>query len=567
MKISRTASEPLIQDQTNWNEKLSLRLGVLAFTLSVIINLFKFPNYIFTGQMWAEMGTNYFPNSISPSLHNKLFATDSGYIPYPVRWFAAIVSELHLSSSTIPYIYTFSAILISAGLIAGFTATVFRPVIENDYLRFLICLVVSTMADFETRTFVNFTYLANFFLLACIILLAKNKLPKKSLIFIPLLICAKPLLMALTVPFFFYSWRRRDSKSIIVTSAFTILLVIYQVITVVHSRKLGVFAQATKHSLIEKFLATMGYFFGYLAEPFTFIFTMKSIIQIALGVLVFSVIIFVTLKHMIKNYEAIFPILMTLFLYCAINAFAVEDLFNSNYLQLSNTVLFRYTIPIIDCLLILAGIYFDSLLRFFRTKIHIKNDYKVYESVLAVLTCLIVSTGLGRFSEPTSPVLYNSTWGDYAHLIDEGASVCVPLNPIGWTYGQNCSVISTGVTLPTFQGFESIPLLENHNYPISFHFIPSASNLNGIGILVAPTSGKSERISAMFTFTSKTGDIQRDTQLFNVSSSGTFISMRLSGDGSLVSLKTAEVSFSSPLEIPVQSEAPGSGIVVTAYGN
>jgi hypothetical protein len=133
------------------------------------------PDWISSGEMYAEMATNYFRYAQSPDLLVKLFALDAGYIPLPQRLIAALVNLLGFKAAAVPYIYTWLAILLPAFMVGVFCSPVFRPLVRSDAARFIIALIILAVADFETRTFVNFTYFGIFF---CAIVAALALMPE-----------------------------------------------------------------------------------------------------------------------------------------------------------------------------------------------------------------------------------------------------------------------------------------------------------------------------------------------------------------------------------------------------
>jgi hypothetical protein len=120
------------------------------------------PDWALGGEMWAEMATNYFHNANSTSYFQKFLSTDAGYIPAPQRLIAFFGNFFSFPASSIPYFYTWSSIVLTAMLIGTFCLPAFRILVKNDYLRFFTSLAILIVSDFETRTFINFTYFVVF---------------------------------------------------------------------------------------------------------------------------------------------------------------------------------------------------------------------------------------------------------------------------------------------------------------------------------------------------------------------------------------------------------------------
>jgi hypothetical protein len=125
--------------------------------LYVCYQLAMQPGWVLGGEMWAEMATNYFPNANSPSYLQKFFSTDAGYIPAPQRLIAFVGNQFNLPAASVPYFYIWSAIICTGMMIGAFCLGQFRTLVKSDSLRFLTAISILMVADFETRTFINFT--------------------------------------------------------------------------------------------------------------------------------------------------------------------------------------------------------------------------------------------------------------------------------------------------------------------------------------------------------------------------------------------------------------------------
>jgi len=466
-------------------------LFVSAVGFSIIINCLKFPNYIFGGAMWAEMGTNYFANSVSPGISSKFFATDAGYIPYPVRWLSTAFSILNAPSNAIPFIYTGAAILIASTLVSLFALKIFRDVIQSDLLRFLVSLTVSICIDFETRTYINFPYISAFILMACLLLLIQDKLPRYLLMLFPIFICAKPLLMAF-IPLYIFSYLKVKRKRELlekVTFYSVGVLTLLQVATILNSRSEGILKQNLNPSLIESITVTFGYFFGVIAQPFNSIFHFGPAVQILIGFIFLLSLIFFLINNESSLRHKFIAIFSTIFLMCLINSLALPDAFNRNYALLQNNFsIFRYTVPIIACLILALGILFDVA----QKSIFKNNPLKLaLNSFLVFAFILFGSTVFVNIKEPISPTLFNSKWVTYANKIDDGTPVCVPIDPAGWTFERGCRNLTPTVNWTTIAGYsESVLISPEIVFRIKIPESIQRNKVESFGIFVRPLSQK-----------------------------------------------------------------------------
>ena len=116
----------------------------------------------------AKCGPKWPPtyaNAQAPSLVARLMSTDAGYIPLPQRLLALLFhapGATRLQHSIRLQLDRDPAHRGHGGeLLPG----PFRRVVQSDGLRLLVALSVLALADYETRTFINFTYFAAFFIL------------------------------------------------------------------------------------------------------------------------------------------------------------------------------------------------------------------------------------------------------------------------------------------------------------------------------------------------------------------------------------------------------------------
>ena len=72
-------------DALNQNNLLPTLLFFLTICLYIAYQILIQSSWLFSGEMWAEMATNYFVNAQSSSYFTNFFATDTGYIPLPQR--------------------------------------------------------------------------------------------------------------------------------------------------------------------------------------------------------------------------------------------------------------------------------------------------------------------------------------------------------------------------------------------------------------------------------------------------------------------------------------------------
>jgi hypothetical protein len=430
-------------------ELLSQRPVVLF--LATILIYFSYliltqPNWVLAGEMWAEMATNYYKNANAISLYQKLLSTDSGYIPAPQRLIAYVGNILNLPAASIPYFYTWAAAACSALLVGAFNLAPFRALIRSDISRFLVSLVILQMTDFETKTFINFTYYGAFFI-ACITALAatsdQEDVPWWAWV-IPILMVSKPaVLAALPLMTLVCFISRPRFRWITIVS---IMLCLAQLVQMVISQKSGTMAPHQQEpSIWLKLNASFQYFFGllggYIKGPhahMTFFQSKRT------GFYIFLACCLIFYKSTNKSKALIAAGLALLFFNVLLNSFALSDMWNTKLSQLIDLPVYRHIIVgYIGCIMVVAGIL-NVLVTWVQRHI---NTPAYWPITAALFAYWFVWSGWlqqgGLISKvPNSPITQNSQWQAMAPAIEfDQAPLCIPIDPLGWFYTRNCSVL------------------------------------------------------------------------------------------------------------------------------
>lgn len=446
------------------NSLLLIRKPTTLFFITVISYfIFMFtlqPSWMLSGEMWAEMATNYFHHSISANLLEQLFTTDAGYIPLPQRLIAFLGSIFNLPLATIPYYYTYSATIVSGAMAGVFCFREFRNVFQNDLYRFFVAMASLLVIDFETRTFINFSYLivlSGSFILASSLAtsdVSQSNANKNWFFLLPIFVMSKPYaLLVLPAMCLIALFNNKNRKFLQLTVA-TAAMATIQIIQLLISQKLGVMSNLSNNfTVYEKLLATLkysfGFFAGYLMGPRLFHrfygWTLDtrvlspSNLFVIIG-LSFVIAILYATKFRFKTYPLTYIGLSIIGGNFFLNCFALSDQWNISMERLNGLPVYRHVIPcFFSCLLIAAELI--------ERQTHIKKKTLIFTLWFGLSGWF--SFGLGLSKEPGLIVLGNSQWQKNAIPIDtfkgEVGPVCVPINPLGWIYGINCSLLNTDV--------------------------------------------------------------------------------------------------------------------------
>lgn len=480
---------------------------ILAFY--ILYTIAKQGSWAFSGEMWAEMATNYYSNSFNANLFHKFFATDAGYIPLPQRIIAALGYYLGLTTSMVPYYYTWSAIICSALMIGSFSLAIFRPVINNDFVRAMTCVFVLILIDFETRTFVNFSYLSVFFI-AILTTLAITKDADDAPIwawFIPILVLSKPYaftlcpLMLISI----FSVKKRFQRIF----AASLIVAVLQVLQLLYSQRQGVMASEAKMlSLSTKILATVKYFFsflgGYTIGPqfWDKVYALGGTAIIGTG-LISLLIIAATFRYRRNtNLAVIFVGVSLVFFTMLINSFALTARWDSSLQPLQDLPVYRHVISaFFGIILIILGL------------LQAWCNNKKYSFIAGLLLWSTLTGWLHRGvimgNEPKFPVHNNSQWQLMAESIAQGKdTLCIPVDPFSWhIFQKNCRYLNDESQLR----FPSTTQMLKKNQA-DFYMdvvVPKSvteSNLVAIGIPVKPLN-QTTNVALKVTLTTTTGQI------------------------------------------------------------
>lgn len=414
------------------------------FALVLLYSLYLIalqPAWVLSGEMWAEMATNYFLNARSQDWWVRLFATDEGYIPLPQRLMALFVHQAGFGASAIPYVYTWLAIFASAMLVGVICLKPFRVVIPQDSMRFIVALCALMPVDFESRTFINFTYFVAFFVALVSVLAVKNgrgDVPVWSWM-IPLLVLSKPALLA-TLPLMIgaavFSGRR--FKWITVA---TVVVFIAQLVQMYISHEQGVFATAEEYSLWAKLLAGLLYTVGYMSMyGGGFLLKLPPVWLLMHGAVIFVAVACFCMRG--RNRDAL-PLVAAgfcLMLFSMmLNCVALSADWNIDLIQLARRKFHRHSLTAyFGALLMVAGM--ASVLtkpvfnvRFASPQVAVVGLWFLFSGLFFL--------SLSKSKTPSFPVTGSSAWQQNVGLIESGRVACVPLSPFGWYFPKNCYAV------------------------------------------------------------------------------------------------------------------------------
>ncbi len=421
------------RDLRGKHSRIPIVLFAVAITFYCVYLALVQSSWVLGGGMWAEMASNYYPNSISDSLWTRLFATDFGYVPLPQRLIGIVGSSFNLPAAAIPYFYTWSAVILTGAMVGSFCLRPFRVLVQSDALRFVAVLAVILVADFQTRTYINFTYFGAFFIAIIVALAFVDRLndPPWYAWFTPLLMISKPSMFVL-LPLILITAVVSRSRFRWIALAST-LAVFVQACSLLVNKSSVPSNSSQPFSMVEKLHAGVDYSLGYLGG--VFIGRADAIAPMLVGVLLLLVCVatvwrFPSRASVLVLWGASLAVLNTVF-----NSILLSDQWNMSIdrlavhqLAIDRNVMLTY----FGVVLIVVG-----LLATWVERVGTPNTLRVAVVAPAAFVSWFVVSGwavaAASMNElPPSPILGNSQWERMSAAIDSDVPVCVPVDPMGW---------------------------------------------------------------------------------------------------------------------------------------
>jgi hypothetical protein len=480
-------------------------LFALAVLFYPVHQLLTRGELLLSGSMWAEMGTNYYATTQDPSLVQRLFATDAGYIPLPQRLIALAGGTLGIPPATVPFLYAGSAILLAALLIASFCLPVFRAVVTSDGMRFVLAITLMLVPDYETRTFINFTYFAVVPIVAVTALAAVQRdrdVPAWAWI-LPVFMLSKPgVLAALPAMVLVAVVSRPRFRWITLVSVVAGLIQAFQL--ALSSSSGSSLLQASDQSALSKLITALKYTLGFTGRlvlgPGTTLGAYPLMFA-GLVVLVASVAATVFLRS--RAAPLVWIGLSLILFTMLIDTFSFSAAFTRDLAMLSNPSFDRrFVVALIGALFVVTGLV-AMLVEGPRTaaaaarlgRFPVARMTSVVGT--AVLAAWLFLAGWSDYAAVINrtfgvPVANVSQWEQMSPLINSGEPVvCVPLDPFSWVYGRNCDNLSEKV-IPFYYGWR--PTQQEDGTSTVDLTVPRevrGSKLASLGVLVRPQSGMS----------------------------------------------------------------------------
>jgi hypothetical protein len=414
----------------NADENIPKLFFYLLISLYLFFQIWSLPNWIFGGDMWAEMATNYYHNSIIEPLYSQFLITDAGYLPIPQRLIAFFGSVLGLNSSMIPYYYTWLSSFLSAVLVGVFCLSSFRVVIESDFLRFCVCIVNLLVIGFEESTFINFFYLATFFILVCCLYILNNKKTPVWFWLIPLFVISKPAVLAV-LPIVLFCAIKSDLRFRKI-AFFTCIMGLIQLFQMWYSRShIGTFS--LERSLADIFYISYEMFFTSIGKYVIGNIVSSSQTAFYLGMVFFAFCMIILSFSSSKNRMLIIFGLLLSLENTFLNSVSL-DYWNGN-IDIFNVLFFnRHTwVTYIGIIFVVVGFILIIFENIFRKN----NKYFSIASSTIFILWFVFSGWVEHIRTPMREPSLTYEWQKSVKNTGNDEIKIININPRGWTYEYN----------------------------------------------------------------------------------------------------------------------------------
>ncbi|WP_440708533.1 hypothetical protein [Herbiconiux sp. YIM B11900] len=560
---------PLVEDTAS--PRRAYVLAALVVLIYPLQQLLTQGEMFLRGQMWAEMATNYYRSAMNLPWWEQLVATDAGYIPFPQRVLALVGAKLQLPVESIPYYYSGIGILITALLVGAICLPVFRVVLRNDVLRFAVALACVFVADWQTRTFINFTY---FGLLLLVFIAAYALVERRAeapywMWIMPVLMLSKPALLTV-IPFIVIAavFSRRRFR---IMAASTVLVGLVQLGFLAVAAKNGssVNQSGAQSSLVEKLWAGVLYFFGWLGRiVLGDSGSLGSLGLIVAGVVLFAVLVLLVLRGRHAASALIVGAVGVVFFSMLLNAISFPTDFQANLAYVAaypERRLIGSTIALFVIVAAVLAVLFDNP-RWARLTVSV-HGLRGTLSAVSVLVFLIwfgLSGWLGVVARSNQPLSVGSAnvsqWqAQGPNLASAQGIVCIPLGPLGWVDGRGCRELSTsnqtvngvffGVTEPAVTTLETAA-------PASV----TKASVASVGIMVKPEFG-SGTVTGRVELVSADGTVTTLVAASDIPSSGGLLQFGAQELALTPDVVSARFVFDQPVEIGYGDDHTPEGVL------
>jgi hypothetical protein len=533
-------------------------IGVLTFY--PLFLLAKMPNWILSGNFWDEAATNYYYKAQYEPWYLSLVATDAGYIPLPQRLVALFASFVKIPPEAVPGFYTAVAIAVPALLVGTFTLGFYRSVLESDFFRFVVAITVLLVSDFMTRGFVNFTYFSALFVTA--VAVAVMRQPSVTVPIwvwiLPVFFISKPAILVLLPLVVLAAVKSRAQFRII--AILSGALSIIQIIRMAGSLKSGTATAFSGDAMspIEKLLSAglhgFGEIGGYLVGPKWNLGPNGDVyLGVAVCVLALYWLLWKRSPYAVLAITGIYVVFANAFMH----TFTMPIEWQLNLERLRTLSQDRHTIVgFIGFLLFISALVMllaSMLPR--KVPVFLRDRFAPFAFICWFVFSGWLGASLSLATVPGLPMTGIGKWQEDAAFVARSPETsCVPIDPLGIVYGQNCMSLAPAYNSLTPVTFDQPPTF---TLELTIPDAVKGTSLDSFGVILSPAAGGTAVVTASGSSVAGISGEKYFAGSQTISSSGEMIQVFAVGGRQRVDFTRITLRFS----MPVRVGATGAGQV------
>lgn len=433
--------------------------------------------WFFSNQPWAEMAEDFIPVSMEQFPRN-LFAADAGYVPIAQRFISWSIHVIGIPLEYQPLVMTQVAITSTAFFACTFAFPEFRDIGIKTRDRFAIALAFIFLLDFETKTYVNFSYFVAVPIIALSLQKIANptsRLPGWAWLAV-LFAVSKPALypvVAILSLIVFSKWKSQR----VAWKFFSISLVLgalAQTLLLLGNRGEQEKWNAVDAALYERIFAVPFYFLGQVGRSVLFGINFNSSFWAICTGAAFILTFVILVRGITAKFVSVY-LFSTAFLTTAFNVLILGSFWPTDLSALTWEPVTRHVAIGIFLVLIAVTILLRELPE--RLSSSQNSALKSMTQVLLV-AYLVIYVFVPHGRAMNAPVIGNAKW----ELVSSAAGKdnCLPIDPFGWVFGNECE---SDANLFTWDSQISMRRIQQSPFALE---IPTNKNLNihGIGLFL-----------------------------------------------------------------------------------
>lgn len=538
------------------------RLGAPRLTVFYIVFVFgyliflllKIPSWLLAGNFWDEAATNYYASAVNLPWWQGMLKPDAGYFAFPPRLIALVADALQVPAAAVPYLYTFTAAILSAMLVGVFILPRFRVIIASDSLRIVTSIAALVVVEFMTRGFVNFSYFGAF-TIAVILIYVITRRSSAHIAWwfwlIPVFMLAKPVFLVFLPIIFLAAWLGpRRFVWVAVVSFVTATAQLGRMVVSMNSGQATAYS-GDQRSLPEGALIAVEHAFGLIGAGILGPNTSVGLpVAIVLGIVVATLLLFSAARLRFRIPQLNLSVLGVYLIgaNAALGALTIPLVWTADLVRIAQLIQDRHSIVGYFGLIFTMAASFSLVSRLL--PLRVSKLFNTYQLATVLFVVWFVASGwlargLAISTVPAFPMTGSGAWQAWAPAIDEGESpICVPVDPFGIVFGVNCQSL-----VPEFNSVTPVAFKGAATSSFEVSAIPEAQDRQLISFAVPIKSVNSNNVVVTATGAAITGTGTVKLHGQGAISTGNLLQLTLEKPLLLSDILRLELDLSTPAQL------------------